>query len=113
MSYASFLTLKNWKVLYNLNWRFWTSLPEPNIKINAVFLPYCFVGSGEEKDDATEIIDVFVSYAKINCPSALRSQEAGVDLPPSYEEAIWENMCDPRDIVVNLKATGKLKWLVR
>ena len=53
--------------------------------------------------------DVFVSYAKINCPSAFTSNEIDKsNLPPSYQEAVLSNMCDPRDIVRNLKAMGTL-----
>ncbi|XP_078489481.1 uncharacterized protein LOC100182474 [Ciona intestinalis] len=49
-------------------------------------------------------IDVFVSYAKINCPSAIQNHE--LDQPPSYREAVLDNMVDPRNIVEQLKKMG-------
>ena len=51
---------------------------------------------------------MFVSYVKVNCPSAITSNEiSSSDLPPSYEEAVIRQMCDPRDIVQKLKSMGK------
>ncbi|XP_076821216.1 uncharacterized protein LOC143468110 [Clavelina lepadiformis] len=60
----------------------------------------------EEEEDEQSRLDVFVSYAKINCPSAIQAKEIEDDLPPSYEEAVVQSMCDPREIVRQLKAMG-------
>lgn len=46
-----------------------------------------------------------MSYTKINSPHAIKNEEvAKEDLPPSYEEAVLKNLCDPRDVAENLIA---------
>jgi len=56
----------------------------------------------EEDDDGG--FDVYVSYVKTNSPQAIKNKE--VDLPPTYEEAMLESLCDPRDIIESLKSKG-------
>nr|XP_039270005.1 uncharacterized protein LOC120344759 [Styela clava] len=52
-------------------------------------------------------IDVFISYAKVNSPAAIKNHEIESSLlPPSYEEVMIEELCDPRDIVSHLKEMG-------
>lgn len=58
--------------------------------------------------DNDDYIDVFVSYATVNSPAAVRNNEVAVgELPPTYEEAMLDHLCDPRDIVEYLKSVGK------
>jgi len=63
------------------------------------------------EDDGNEAVepdyDVYMSYTKVNSPHAIKNDEvAKGDLPPSYEEAVLENLCDPRDIAENLISKG-------
>jgi len=63
------------------------------------------------KDDENEAVetdyDVYMSYTKVNSPHAIKNDEiAKGDLPPSYEEAVLESICDPRDIAEKLIAKG-------
>lgn len=51
--------------------------------------------------------DIFISYTKVNSPSAIRNHElAPSEAPPSYDEAIMSSMCDPRDIRHQLESSG-------
>lgn len=51
--------------------------------------------------------DIFISYTKVNSPSAIRNQEVlPSDAPPSYDEAILSSICDPRDIRFQLESCG-------
>jgi len=60
----------------------------------------------DESDDEIESHDVYISYTKVNSPSAIANEEVREDLPPSYEEAVLEDICDPRDIAKSLKDKG-------
>lgn len=51
--------------------------------------------------------DIFISYTKVNSPSAIRNRElAPSEAPPTYDEAIMSSMCDPRDIRHQLESSG-------
>ena len=49
---------------------------------------------------------MYMSYTKVNSPSAIANHEVSEDLPPSYEEATLENICDPRKIAEGLREKG-------
>ena len=52
-----------------------------------------------------------MSYTKVNSPHAKKNDEiAKGDLPPSYEEAVLESVCDPRDIAEKLIAKVHIRF---
>ena len=54
-----------------------------------------------------------MSYTKVNSPHAIKNDEiAKGDLPPSYEEAVLESICDPRDIAEKLIAKVHIRFRI-
>ena len=54
-----------------------------------------------KSNESDEKFDVYVSYAKVDCPSAHFNKEFpdAFALPPSYKNATLQNLVDPRDII--------------
>lgn len=51
--------------------------------------------------------DIFISFTKADSPSAIRNNEVSFhDRPPSYDEAMLSNFCDPREIRYQLEGCG-------
>lgn len=58
-------------------------------------------------DSGIRACDIFISYTKVNSPSAIRNREVPpAEAPPSYDEAVLSSICDPRDIRCELEHCG-------